>query len=109
MIQHKALAEGKWKKLSLSQQMANIGSEVERTIKWKNKGNNTLSKNAFNRCIELINISLSTTDKLPTLKEFTRTKELLIDHFIGTNTYKTTDESWKKYFYQFALYCNNNK
>ena len=36
--QHKNLASGHWHELSLIEQMANIGSEVERAIKWRNKG-----------------------------------------------------------------------
>jgi hypothetical protein len=36
---HKNLAEGKWFKLSFIEQMANIGSEVERAILHKNKSN----------------------------------------------------------------------
>jgi len=30
---HKELADGKWQLLSFAEQMANIGSEVERTIR----------------------------------------------------------------------------
>ena len=33
-FQHKQLAEKNWVKLSFCQQMANVGSEVERAIKW---------------------------------------------------------------------------
>ena len=36
-FQHKELSQGKWQKMSLIEQMANIGSEVERAINWKNK------------------------------------------------------------------------
>ena len=38
--QHKQLADGRWFKLKFVEQMANIGSEIERTILWKNKNNN---------------------------------------------------------------------
>jgi len=34
-IQHKELAAGRWNKLSFVEQMANVGSEVERTINWR--------------------------------------------------------------------------
>jgi hypothetical protein len=37
--QHKELAAGKWKELTLSEQMANIGSEVSRALTWMEKGN----------------------------------------------------------------------
>ncbi len=36
-FQHKNLAAGRWHKISFLKQMANIGSEIERAISWKNK------------------------------------------------------------------------
>ena len=37
--QHKDLAEGRWANLSFFEQMANVGSEVERAISWRKKNN----------------------------------------------------------------------
>ena len=37
--QHEGLASGGWEKLSLCEQMANIGSEVSRALNWRKKGN----------------------------------------------------------------------
>jgi hypothetical protein len=37
--QHKDLAAGRWKRLSFVEQMANIGSEVERALRWRAKKN----------------------------------------------------------------------
>jgi hypothetical protein len=34
-FEHKELARGRWLELSFFEQMANIGSEIERTIKWR--------------------------------------------------------------------------
>ena len=39
-------------------------------------------------------------------KELTRTREALIDHFIFSNSYHTTDECWNRYFLQFAPAAN---
>lgn len=58
-FQHKELSRGKWKKLSLIEQMANIGSEVERAISWKNKNSKEYSAMAFERALELIDLTLS--------------------------------------------------
>jgi hypothetical protein len=33
--QHKSLASGRWWEMSLIEQMANIGSEAERSMKWQ--------------------------------------------------------------------------
>ena len=38
-VYHQQLAAGRWQQFSLVTQLANIGSEVERAIKWKREGN----------------------------------------------------------------------
>jgi len=99
--QHKKLAAGKWNNLSLIQQLANIGSEVERTISWNKKGNNLYSKKAFWRCLELIDITLADRKNKLRLRELTRLREALVDYFIGDNQYSSSDELWHKYFFAF--------
>ena len=58
-FQHKELSQGKWQKMSLIEQMANIGSEVERAINWKNKNDKEYSRMAFERALELIDLTIS--------------------------------------------------
>jgi len=101
-IQHKKLAAGRWGKLSLAEQMANIGSEVYRAISWKNKGNKEYSQLAFHRALELIDLTVKEyRNSYPKLKEILRVREVLIDYFAGENKYNSTDEQWQKYFYAF--------
>ena len=57
-MQHRSLESGKWAELSFMEQMANIGSEVSRTSKWKEKGNAERSQSAFYRALELIDLTL---------------------------------------------------
>ncbi len=99
--QHKQLAQGGWQKLSCVEQLANIGSEVERTMKWKEKGNKELSDNAFARALELLSLSIDDQNNKNRLKELTRLYEVLVDYFAGDNLYKSSDELWRKYFYGF--------
>ena len=101
MIIHKQLAAGGWFKLSLVEQLANVGSDVERTIKWKNKGDLELSQQAFERVLELLYLTVADPKNKGRLKEVLRTREALVDHFVYDNEYNTTDELWQKYFYQF--------
>ena len=100
--QHKQLAAGRWKKLSFFEQMANIGSEVERTIGWKKKGNNTYSNLAFERALELLDFTIDTCNQRSKLKELTRLRECLVDYFLYDNIYNSTEQSWHTYFYAFA-------
>lgn len=100
-IIHKDLADGRWFKFSLMEQLANIGSDIERTIKWKNLGEMDYSRDAFYRALELIDLTVADPKNRGRLKEILRAREALVDHFVFDNIYQTTDESWQKYFYQF--------
>ncbi|KKP35442.1 MAG: hypothetical protein UR26_C0005G0056 [candidate division TM6 bacterium GW2011_GWF2_32_72] len=101
MIIHKDLANGRWFELSLVEQLANIGSEVERTILWKQKGNTQWSQKAFERALELIDLTVSSPKNKGRLKEILRVREMLVDHFVFDNKYSSSDESWQKYFFSF--------
>lgn len=100
--QHKELAHGRWRNLLFFEQMGNIGSEIERTIKWKDKNNPAYSRLAFERALELIDLTIGDAKNRTRLRELTRTREALVDHFVYSNEYNTTDESWKNYFFCFA-------
>lgn len=107
--QHKKLANGGWQKLTLIEQLANIGSEVERTIKWKNKGNVEYSRMAFERALELLDITIADPQNRKRLKELTRLREFLADYFAFGNDYQSSDKQWQNYFYamNFAARVNH--
>jgi hypothetical protein len=87
------------------EQMANIGSEVERTIKWKDK-NKEYSQSSFERALELFELTVNDKKNIHRLKEILRAQELFMD-FMFDNQYNSTAENWQKYFYAFnyAVRC----
>jgi hypothetical protein len=99
--QHKNLANGRWATLTFFEQMANVGSEVDRTIKWKNKGNTEYSRMAFERALELLDLTICNEKRGSRLKELVRVREVLADYFAFENIYGSTDALWQKYFYAF--------
>lgn len=102
MIMHKSLAAGRWNQFSFIEQLANIGSDIERTIQWKKKGDLEYSRMAFYRALELLDLTVADPkNRGPRLREILRTREALVDHFVYDNEYNTTDEEWQKYFFQF--------
>lgn len=101
MIIHKELASGRWFKLSLIEQLANIGSDIIRTINWKKKGDAEKSYKYFICALELIDLTVSDPKNKRRLREILRTREALVDHFVYDNEYNTTDEIWYNYFFQF--------
>lgn len=99
---HTDITNEKWFRFSLFEQLANVGCDIERTVQWKNKGNNEYSKQAFERALELLYLTIADPkNKGAVLKELTRAREALIDHFVYDNEYSTTDKIWQDYFFQF--------
>ena len=107
-LQHKDLADGRWAKMPLVEQMANIGSEVERALSWRAKENALYSQKAFERALELIDLSLGTAQGLARLKELARLREAMVDFFAGSNEFASTDVLWKKYFSAFTYAARKN-
>jgi hypothetical protein len=101
-IIHKDLAAGRWFKFTLLEQLAHVGSDVERMISWRNKGDMQYSQQAFERVLELIDLTKADPKNKKRLKELCRVREFLADYFVGDNLYSFTDEYWQKYFYEFA-------
>jgi len=102
-VQHRSLAEGRWQALSLVQQLANIGSEVERALDWLRKNNREYSRAAFLRALELLDMTVADPRHLSRLKEIVRLREVMLDYFLGDNRYRSTEESWRSYFRTFAF------
>ena len=100
--QHKDLAAGRWSQLSFLEQMANIGSEVERFLNWKLKNNVSYSQSSFERSLELLDLTMGDFKNKFRLKELARVRESLVDFFLETNQYGSTEASWKKYFLCFT-------
>jgi len=101
MTIHKELSAGRWFELSLVEQLANIGADLERHMKWKQKGKISQNQAAFERALDLLYLTVEDPKNRKRLREVLRTREALIDHFIYDNEFNTTDEEWQRYFYQY--------
>ena len=105
-MENSRLNDERWKSISFIEQMANIGSEVGRTAKWVQKAKPTLAESAFERALELIDLTirygrLDSPYRGTMLKELCRIRE----YFCGA--YEMSDIAtltWlDKYFGDFAL------
>jgi len=95
---HRELAEGRWNTLPFFEQMANVGSEVERTVAWRVKVNASYSERAFERALELLDLTVADPKNRGRLRELLRVREALADHFFFDNSYRSSAESWRRYF-----------
>ena len=106
--QHKDLAAGRWSQMPFIEKMANIGSEVERALKWRAKRNAAYCEQASIRSLELMDLTLDSVTGFPRLKELARLRETIVDYFFGTNQFKSTEESFRKYFLNFTYAARKN-
>jgi len=101
MIIHKELMGDRWNSLSIIEQMANVGCDVDRAIRWRNKGELVDSRNAFERALELLQFTIADPKNRKRLRELCPLKDHLIDYFMYDNEYASTDEWFQKYFFNF--------
>ena len=99
----KAVVDIRWAEFSLPQQMANIGSEIHRLVTWKQKNDNKRFDEAFDRSLELIDLTLADRRWKTGYKEIARVREILCDICFGQDQYNTSLEDLDNYFMRFAL------
>lgn len=104
-MQHKTQADGAWAKHDLIFQLANIGSEVIRAINWQRKGNKEYSQLAFERSLELFDLTIADPKNRKRLKEVCRAREITVDYFAGVNEYNTPAKFLIDYFTQFTYFA----
>ena len=108
-FRHQELAAGRWNQLSFAEQMANVGSEVERTIAWDAKGRKDYSQRAFERALELLDLTIADIKNRRRLRELLRVREALADRFVFDNYYQSTPEAWQRYFHCFLVAARGNR
>ena len=102
---HSDLAQGRWFTLSLAEQLGNVGSEYERVLSWKKKNNPEHSQKAFDRMLELMDLTISDPRWIHRLKELVRLRSeicLLLEP-------ENHSQDLKKYFLQFATLARGNR
>jgi hypothetical protein len=107
-MQHQQLAAGQWRRLPLTGQLANIGSEIGRAIKWKDQDLKTARQAAL-RAHELLWLTIEDPKNRQRLKEVTRLREVFNDYFYGTNQYKSTSTDFDRYFLALTIYSRNQR
>ena len=102
---HPGLSSGRWFTLTLPEQLGNVGSEYERALNWKNKNNPEQAQKAFDRMLELLDLTLADPRWRHCLKEIARLRgEACRIMEPGPVT-----SDLRKYFYQFSALARRNK
>lgn len=105
---HKDLASGRWFTLTAMQQLGNIGSEVERSLRWEKKGEIENRDQAIYRTLDLIDLTVEDPKWEGRLKELLRMREVLCDYFFSDNTYSVSPEKLQKEFLYYGIAARAN-
>ena len=108
VYRHEDLAAGRWGTLSLAEQLGNVGSEVGRMRRWTGR-DERLVIGAFERALELLDLTLADPRWRHRLREIARARELLCDAAAGGNEYGTTLPDLDRYFLAFAVAARANR
>ena len=101
IVFHKKLAAGKWFKLSLMEQLANIGSEINRASHWQGR-DEKLFRGAVYRALELFDLTLEDHRWRGRRREIARLRESFCDAVLGGREYKSSLNDLVRYFYPFT-------
>ena len=107
---HPELAAGRWFTLSLANQLGNVGSEYERALSWKRRGDEHRFEHAFARLLELLDLTIADPRwKNHRLKELTRLREVICDELINDVQEFVHPSDLRQYFLYFGILARNER
>jgi len=103
-VRHAGLAAGRWHTLSLLEQMANIGSEVDRTFRAAEQGRTERRDQALDRALELFDLTAGDNRwSGPRRREVLRARESFCEAALSNHTPQSDRDSLSRYFLHFAV------
>lgn len=100
--QYKESLKKSWNNYSLEEQLANIGAEVGRTAKWRDK-DQKLFEGAMHRALELFDLTMDDPRWKGHLTEIGRVRELFCEAAEKGKIYGTTLKDLERYFIPFMF------
>ena len=96
------ISKERWYKLSLAEQLGNIGSEVGRAAKWQERDEKSFW-GVVSRAMELFDLTQNDQRWSYRRKELDRAREVFADAVLGGKEYKSNIRDLEKYFMPFAV------
>lgn len=101
---HAEAVAGRWRSLTLLEQMANVGSEVERTIRAREAGRQARFESALARALELFDLSAADPRwRGPGRREILRAREEFCRLFFDPSVPAESAQSLTRYFLHMAV------
>ena len=109
MAQHSELSD-RWFTFSLAEQLGNVGSEYERALVSKRRGNKKEFHRAFARLTDLLDLTISDPRwQNHRLKELTLLKEFIHDELCNEVREYPDPRDLRQYFLFFGLVANKER
>lgn len=103
-VHHGGLADGRWHTLTLVEQLANVGSEVERALRAHEQGRQDRLDHALTRALELFDLTAADERwRGPRRRETLRVREEFCRVFFADDAEPGTAAYLRRYFLQFAV------
>lgn len=107
---HPDLVAGRWFTFSLAAQLGNVGSEYERALRWKERGDDVRFEHAFARLVELIDLTIADARwKNHRLKELTRLREVICDELCSETREFDSPSDLREYFLYFGILARSER
>ena len=101
---HAGLAGGRWQSMPLLEQMANIGSEVDRTFRAADQGRLERRNQALDRALELFDLTANDDRwRGARRREILRARELFCEAALSIDVPQSDRDSLSRYFLHFAV------
>lgn len=102
-IRHATLSAGRWNVLSLSEQLGNAGSEIDRAIRAWRAGNTSRFQSALDRALELLDLTAQDDRwRGHRRREILRARAEFCALFYHDGVLPGSAESLSRYFLHFA-------
>ena len=107
---HPSLAAGRWFTMTLAAQMGNVGSEYERALSWKQRGDADRFEHAFERLLELLDLTIADPRwRNHRLKELTRAREVICEELCGDSKESQETPNLQNYFLYFGILARSER
>jgi hypothetical protein len=107
---HPDLAAGRWFTFSLAAQLGNVGSEYERALSWKERGDKDRFEQAFARLLELLDLTITDPRwKNHRLKELTRLREVICDELYNEVSEFIHPSDLRQFFLYFGILSRSER
>lgn len=107
---HPSLANGRWFTFSIAEQLGNVGSEYERALRAKERGDAVSFEHALARLLELLDLTIADPRwRNHRLRELCRTREVVCDQLCSEKPEPWSYPDLRDYFLYFGILARNER